>query len=408
MKEIDDPRDDPLYSLEQVMSLGILTFACRIKSRDMLDRISDDAHFCDNWCTFSRARTETVMCSRQLTNVLASLDRQQLAELCPKLLRRLIRQKQVPSLYLLGYVMIGGDATGIFSSSKKHCDECLTQEHKDGSKTYLHNVLELKALGLDGLAISVLTEPLLNPADGCYDKQDCETKAFHRALPRLKELFPREPIVHLLDSLYCQGPIFKAIMDATHKFICSFQRGSIPTLYDEAIELLKYSQQDQLYCTVKRDGKDVTQVYKWVNMLDYQKMKLNFILCEETVDGKTTTFTYLTNFTVTKENVITIAQGGRTRWKIENEGFNEQKTGYELEHFCNCKDLNVMLCLYILLQIAHLFMQLLARSNLIEDITNLTFLAYLLLESLRNMIIPEEIFDPDQPRCQIRFAKAPT
>jgi hypothetical protein len=28
----------------------------------------------------------------------------------------------------------------------------------------------------------VLTEPLLNPEDGRHEKQDCETKASHRAL----------------------------------------------------------------------------------------------------------------------------------------------------------------------------------------------------------------------------------
>jgi len=60
-------------------------------------------------------------------------------------------------------------------------------------------VLEIKALGHDGMAISVLTEPQLNPEDGKYDKQDCETKAFHRARPTLKELFPHLRIVHLLD-----------------------------------------------------------------------------------------------------------------------------------------------------------------------------------------------------------------
>jgi len=43
-----------------------------------------------------------------------------------------------------------------------------------------------------------------------------------------------------------------------------------------------------------------------------------------------------------------------------------------------------MFALYLLLQLAHAFMQLLARSNLIEPVRTLTFLAQLLLESLRN------------------------
>ena len=78
-----------------------------------------------------------------------------------------------------------------------------------------------------------------------------------------------------------------------------------------------------------------------------------------------------TNFVVDRDNVITIADGGRKRWTIENQGFNEQETGYELEHFCDRNNLNVMLCLYILLQIAHMLMQLLATSNLIEPLPTL-------------------------------------
>ena len=64
--------------------------------------------------------------------------------------------------------------------------------------------------------------------------------------------------------------------------------------------------------------------------------------------------------------------------------------------------------LYLLLQVAHLFMQLLARSNLIEPVSTLTFLADLLLEALRNALLPDQLFDPQQLRFQIRFTRAPT
>lgn len=408
LKALDDPREDPRYGLTQVLGLTVLMFACRIPSRRQLDLKTDDARFRDNWCVFSRATSETVICSKQMINVLARLDREAISALRPEFLKTLIRQKQVPDLYLLGHVMIASDGTGIFASSAYHCPQCLTQEHQDGSTTYLHNVLEIKAVGWNGLAISVLTEPELNPAGGTYDKQDCETKAFRRALPRLKQTFPREPIVHLLDSLFCQGPIFRDITDCSQQFICCFKRGSIPTLYDEALQLRTLAPHNRLRRTFTHEGHRVEQVYSWVNALDYQGLTLDFVMCEETVDGKTTTFAFLTTFAVTQDNVEIIVKGGRLRWKIENEGFNEQKTGYELEHFCDCNNLDVMLNLYYLLQIAHLFMQLLIRSDLIEGVTHLTFLADLLLEALRNLEIPEDLFDPNAPRCQIRFAKAPT
>jgi hypothetical protein len=405
---IDDAREDPYYSMRQVLALPILMFACRVPSLRRLDRLSDDATFMDNWCVFSRARTDTVICSRQMTNVLAKTDPEAIGALRVSIVKRMIRQKQLSSAFLLGHLMVAGDGTGVFASSEPHCARCLMQKHQDGSTTYLHNVFEVKVITRDGLALSVLTEPQLNPANRNYDKQDCESKAFKRALPRLKEEFPRQPMVHILDSLFCNAPTFKAIDQLRHKFICCFKSGSIPTLYQEALTLCDLNPQNRIAKTLGPKGRRIEQVYTWVNGLEYDGRKLDFVMCQETKNGQTTTFAYLTNFTVTRDNVMEIANGGRLRWTIENQGFNEQKTGYELEHFCDCHSFEIMYCLYLLLQIAHLFMQLLDRSDLIESPGNLTHLAALLLEALRNLTLTEDLFAPNLPRIQIRFARQPT
>jgi len=383
-------------------------FACRIRSLRALDRISEDAQFRDNWCVLSRARSETVVCSHQMTNVLGAIDPDELAGLLPECVRTLQRRKQLQDAVLLGHWMVVSDGTGIFSSATYHCQRCLTQTHQDGSKTYLHNVLEAKVITWDGLALSLMSEMQLNPEDGSYDKQDCESKAFRRLLARLKQTFPQQRIVHLLDSGYCYGPTFKAIEDAHHAFICCFKPGSIPTLYEEALTLCARNPQQRVVQKLAIEGHCVHREYTWVNDLDYQGLCLAFVLCKETVNGKTSTFAWLTDFTVDRDNVITIGQGGRKRWTIENEGFNVQKTGYALEHFCDCKDLQAMTCLYLLLQIAHLFMQLLARSNLIEPVSTLAFLAELLLEAWRNLPLSNDLFAPDQPRIQVRLARGPT
>lgn len=402
---MSDPRDGPLYAMRQVLTLAVLTFACRTRSLRGLDELSQDAQFRDNWCVLSRARTDTVICSRQMANVLAAMDPEELAALRPRLVKTLHRHKQLADALLLGHMMMASDGTGIFASSQFHCEQCLTQEHQDGSKTYLHNVLEVKVVTWSGLALSVMTEMQLNPSDGKYDKQDCESKAFQRMLPRLKEEFPQQRIAHLLDAGYCNAPAIEAV---NHKLICCFKPGSIPTLYEEALTLCALNPQNRIVQTLGPKRRPVVREFIWVNDLEYQGLTLDFVLCRETVGEKTTTLAWLTNFSVNRDNVIAIAEGGRKRWTIENEGFNVQKTGYELEHFCDCNDLEVMTCLYLLLQIAHLFMQLLARSNLIEPVPTLTFLAHLLLEALRNLPLPDDLFDPRQPRFQIRIARAPT
>jgi len=397
-----------LYPMRQVLSLAVLMFACRIGALRRLDEITKDGRFRDNWCVLSRARRETVICSHQMTNVLAAMDAEEIAALRPRMIKTLHRQKQLADALLLGHLMVVSDGTGIFASTDYHCSRCLTQKHQDGTIVYLHNVVEAKVITWSGLALSVMSEMQLNPADGKYDKQDCENKAFKRMLPRLKEEFPQQLFVHLLDSGYCNGPTFKEIERIHHKFICCFKPGSIPTLYEDALALQTLHPGNRIVETTGPKHRRMHREYTWVNGLEYAGLTLDFVMCRETVDGKTTTFAWLTNFHVERDNIITLAQGGRKRWTIENEGFNEQKTGYELEHFCDCKNLEIMTALYLLLQIAHLFMQLLAHSNLIEPVTTLAFLAALLLEAWRNLPLPDALFDPGQPRFQVRFNHAPT
>lgn len=126
-------------------------FACRVSSRRALDRISDNAHFRDNLCLFSGVQTETVMVSEQMINVFKQLDVDELAAIQPALIRTLIKDKRLQDAYVLGHLAVCSDGTGIFSSSERHCDECLTQEHKDGTITYMHNMLEAKVLSARAL-----------------------------------------------------------------------------------------------------------------------------------------------------------------------------------------------------------------------------------------------------------------
>ena len=387
-------------------------FACRIPSRRELDRLSDDVLFRDNLCQFSGVQTDTVMVSEQMVNVFKELNTEEVAAVQPELIRDLIEKKRLRDAYVLGYLALCSDGTGIYSSSSYHCEQCLTQQHENGTVTYMHNMLEAKVLSANGMALSLMSEPIKNPSGGDYEKQDCETKAFKRLVHRVKQDFPRQPFVHLLDSLYAQAPVFKLLTQTKqHQFICCFKKGSIPTLYDEALELLRLHPQNKMtvHTTVGDKGK-VRQTLRWLDNLEYKGMALGFVLCEEIDDqGEVSTYAWLTSLKVTKQTVQEIARAGRMRWKIENEGFNEQKNGYEMEHFCNCNDFNVMYCLYLILQIAHMFMQLLARSNLFDEpVQALKHLAFLLLESLRNNRLPNTVPKQDLPPMQIRFSSAET
>jgi hypothetical protein len=392
------------YTLRQLLMLGVLMFCCRVGSRRKLKRASATPEFLDNWCRLSGARTDAVAHPDTMMYLLERLNAHTLATVPAHMVRHLIRTKRLGESFLDGHLMVTIDATGIFSSNERHCPHCLTQRRDDGSVTYMHHMLEAKVVSRRGMALSLLSEPIDNPKGGAYDKQDCELKAFKRLAPRLKELFPRQRIVLLVDAEYAGAPFFAICQRNGWRFICTFKRGSIPTLFDEAMTLLKLQPENTLSCT--HDG--VSETWRWLDQLPYQQGKHEFTLgffdYRQSDPDQQRYFAWLTNFTPTDRTVKSLTKGGRLRWKTENEGFNQQKNGYSMEHFCDCSNINALTNLYLLLQIAHMLMQLLARSTLATEHETLAFLAYLLLESLRNAALPEYLFAPAPPRIQIRFA----
>ena len=76
-------------------------------------------------------------------------------------------------------------------------------------------------------------------------------------------------------------------------------------------------------------------------------------------DGKSHTihFCWVSSIELTKRNMEEMIIAGRGRWKIENEGFNNQKNGiYRIEHL-NSHNSNAMKNHYLLTQISDILMQ---------------------------------------------------
>ena len=101
-------------------------------------------------------------------------------------------------------------------------------------------------------------------------------------------------------------------------------------------------------------------------------------------------------------------QGGRSRWKVENEGFNRQKnSGLNREHVYSIDPENWK-SYYLLLQIAFLLVQLLERGSLRRRLAaeagrpfgklfgSLKNVARRLLDSVRWVAWAESWFDPTQ------------
>ena len=114
----------------------------------------------------------------------------------------------------------------------------------------------------------------------------------------------------------------------------------------------------------------------------------------EDKEGKkhTTRFQWVSSIELTKRNIEEMIPAGRGRWKIENEGFNNQKNGlYRIEHL-NSKNSNAMKNHYLLTQISDILMQLyLAWNPYIKELKQtIKNTSSGLLESFRRQTVTKE------------------
>lgn len=330
----------------------------------------------------------------------------------------LIRKKVMYPYRLLDrYFLIAIDGTWTLIRKKRHCRKCLTQT-KNGKTTYYHMVVEAKLVTPDGFAIPLFTEFVENT--GNDSKQDCELKAFYRIAEKIKASFPKLPVLTTIDGLFAGGPVFRVCTEFGWKFMVVLKDGSLPTVNQEFESLSALQPENRLVYQRLEEKTCVKQLFRWVNEIEYTDTEktehtVDVIECLETRQAETGEITtkrhkWVTNMRVSRRNVIELANnGGRLRWKIENEGFNVQKNGgYGLTHEYSKND-NSAKIFHILMQIAHLLMQLLTRGSLLKrwfpgGMGSVKNVSFRLLEAWRNAHVPGGMLRwLTQWRFQIRF-----
>lgn len=159
------------------------------------------------------------------------------------------------------------------------------------------------------------------------------------------------------------------------KYIITLQDGSLPALQDCLKDNPPTHRTSFIHhpeCTIKNTT--LTQAFYWVEDLLYKKHTLHYLQCKKTISNiktnktATTNFVRITNLPTDKSTVKKLTKAGRLRWKIENEGFNEEKNnGYNMEHLYSRKSFNALQNYYESMLIAHLLNQLLEHSCKIQD-----------------------------------------
>jgi len=322
-----------------------------------------------------------------INDFLERLSPDEIKKIIRKLVYRLTRMKTFENSKIRGkFWHIVVDATQICTFKERHCPHCLTREHKKDGKVisvdYYHVVLEAKLVLHGNIVVSIASEFVENDLDKDGNpilesnanksskekiKQDCELKAFYRMAKKLKKDFPRLPICLGMDSLYAGEPVFNVCKENGWHYIIRFKDGSISTIAEE-FHTLKDMEPEQ---TWSKTENGYTLTYKFVVKIPYKSHSLNVVECNQS--NMEYPFVFVTDLPITRKNCEELVKKGRLRWKIENEGFNEQKNhGLGLGHLFS-KNYIAMQNHYYLIQIGHMISQFLECGiKKIEALANIT------------------------------------
>ena len=75
----------------------------------------------------------------------------------------------------------------------------------------------------------------------------------------------------------------------------------------------------------KLEGTLGTDGICWMNEIAYNERKVNGLEAIPETKREESQFIFITNIKVNKKNVQVLVGVNRSRWKVENEGFNRQK-----------------------------------------------------------------------------------
>ena len=306
-----------------------------------------------------------------LINVISEIKFEELEHIQTKIIKTLIRSKMLDKYRFNGLFHIVIDGTGLYSTRVNLGEQAITKVYnKDADNEYtLYSYYALEAkLVCGNMTFSLATEFVENETYTDeygntyrkFDKQDCELKASYRLLNKIKNRFPKLPIIIGGDALYLGRPFLELCDSLKFDYIIRYKESDAPTIKRNFNEI-KIIDQDYEYQNEIIFGDLKNKDFYTLNVISYDEESVD----EETGDMTITNFSFVTSLHITSKNKNDLVLLGRRRWKIENKGFKEQKSD-----ILNIKHIYTKRCegtknLYLLIQFAHTFLNLLNYGDIL-------------------------------------------
>jgi hypothetical protein len=219
------------------------------------------------------------------------------------------------------------DGTGAGRSRKKECDECRpVRNDKKEIVSYHHKLVMISVVGT-GLSLPFDVEP--------YGPGDSEYAAGQRLLKRaISKLSTRFADYVVVDGGFATATFLHTVGDMGLK-VTARLKANLPELYEAARQRFGSKSPNQTF----RDGADRVEIWdaddfdpwmtlrwKTVRVIRYRQHKQ---------DGTAVEAYWLTDFSKSEAGSQAIYYMAKSRWEIENQGFNDAKNRHGFEHICH-------------------------------------------------------------------------
>ena len=272
-----------------------------------------------------------------MRDILDDVEPEQISVAFSSIVNQLKEEGKLDEYLFMGkYYLVSIDGTGEFSSNSISCENCCTKTDDEGNVvSYYHQLLSAVIVHPNKQqVIPIAVEPIIKEQD--QTKNDCERNASKRLLRDLKATYPDFPFVIIEDGLASNAPHIKLLKELGFHFILGVKEGDHKYLFDQVQDAMHNGLTGE-FNYENEDGSH--KGYRILNNVPLnqsnQDVKVNYLEYSESDSSENLTkyFTRVTDFELEEDNAEVISEGGRARWKIENETFNTLKNqGYNLEH----------------------------------------------------------------------------
>ena len=239
-------------------------------------------------------------------------------------LRQAKRHKAFDDCRFIGLVV---DGTGAGRSQEKLCDLCRPYRNKKREIVGYHHKLVMISVAGTGLTLPLDVEPY-GPGDSEYN---AGRRLLRRAVSNLGRRFADYVVV---DGDFATAPFLHDAGDLGLSVVARL-KNNLPELFTAAQKRFLSEPPHQVF----RHGKDRVEIWDADDFDPWETLRWETVRVvryrQHKPDGTVFEAYWLTDFPRHRVSSRAIFRMAKSRWEIENQGFNEAKNRYGFEHICH-------------------------------------------------------------------------